>query len=84
MQQSKIQSGSFIRNSGGFTFQVALSETSATLYPIDDQESTSPKTMNRSIFDALVRNKNFDVVNNPNNVHERILTKQYASRFLTK
>ena len=82
MQIDQIQTGSFIRNSGGYTFHVTLTETSAHLYPIDDQESTSTKVLPIAIFKQLVKNKNFVTVKNPNNVNERILTRAYASRFL--
>jgi len=84
MQINQIKTGSFIRNSGGFTFHVTLTEKFAHLHPIDDNTSTSTKVLPIAVFNQLIRNHNFVTVTNPNNAHERILTKSYGSRLLTQ
>lgn len=84
MQINQISTGSFIRNSGGYTFHVTLTETSAHLYPVDDNTTSSTKVLPLAIFKQLVKNRNFVTVTNPNNAHERILTKAYGSRLLTQ
>jgi hypothetical protein len=83
MQINQIKTGSYIRNSGGFTFHVTLTEKFAHLYPIDDSTTTSTKVLPISVFNQLIRNHNFVTVTNPNNALERILTKSYGSRLLT-
>jgi hypothetical protein len=84
MQINQIQTGSFIRNSGGYTFHVTLTEKFAHLYPIDDNTTSSTKVLPLTVFLQLVKNRNFVTVTNPNNVNERILTRAYGSRLLTQ
>jgi hypothetical protein len=84
MQINQVKTGSFIRNSGGFTFHVTLTEKFAHLFPIDDSTTTSTKVLPITVFNQLVKNRNFVTVTNPNNVHERILTRSYGSRLLTQ
>jgi hypothetical protein len=84
MQINQIKTGSFIRNSGGYTFHVTLTEKFAHLYPVDDNTTSSTKVLPIAIFKQLVKNHNFVTVTNPNNVNERILTRAYGSRLLTQ
>ena len=84
MQINQIKTGSYIRNSGGYTFHVTLTEKFAHLYPVDDSQTTTTKVLPLTVFNQLVKNHNFVTVTNPNNVHERILTRAYGSRLLTQ
>ena len=84
MQINQIKTGSYIRNSGGYTFHVTLTEKFAHLYPIDDAQTATTKVLPLTVFNQLVKNHNFVTVTNPNNVHERILTRAYGSRLLTQ
>lgn len=84
MQNTKIQPGTFLRNSANFTFQVLATNdpNQLALKPIDHEGNT--KFFNRSVLEALYKNHNYVIVTNPNNWHEKFITKAYAQRLLIK
>jgi hypothetical protein len=85
--QNQIQHGTYIRNGFGVTFQVLFIDKNP------DHEVTFLKSLDNGkllqmpsiTFKALVKNKNFVTVKNPDSITERILGKQIgAERFLIK
>jgi hypothetical protein len=85
--QNQIQHGTYIRNGFGVTFQVLFIDKNI------DHEFTFLKDLDRDktlrmeskTFKALVKLKNYVIVNNPNSLTERLLGKQIGSeRFLVK
>jgi hypothetical protein len=85
--QNQIQHGTYIRNGFGVTFQVLFIDKNI------DHEFTFLKNLDESktlrmeskTFKALVKLKNYVIVNNPNSLTERLLGKQLGSeRFLIK
>ena len=85
--QNQIQHGTYIRNGFGVTFQVLFIDKNI------DHEFTFLKNLDNDktlrmeykTFKALVKLKNYVIVNNPNSLTERLLGKQLGSeRFLIK
>jgi hypothetical protein len=78
---NKPELNGYIRNSAGNTFQITeFTEERVGMKPYDFNGKSV--VMGRRVFDQMCKNKNFDTVNNPSNIHERMDTKQFASRFL--
>ena len=85
--QNQIQHGTYIRNGFGVTFQVLFIDKNIdhefTFLKNLDNEKTL--RMESKTFKALVKLKNYVIVNNPNSLTERLLGKQIGSeRFLVK
>jgi hypothetical protein len=85
--QNQIQHGTYIRNGFGVTFQVLFIDKNIDheftfLKNLDNDKTLR---MESKTFKALVKLKNYVIVNNPNSLTERLLGKQLGSeRFLIK
>ena len=85
--QNQIQHGTYIRNGFGVTFQVLFIDKNIDheftfLKNLDNDKTLR---MESKTLKALVKLKNYVIVNNPNSLTERLLGKQLGSeRFLIK
>ena len=85
--QNQIQHGTYIRNGFGVTFQILFIDKNIDheftfLKNLDNDKTLR---MESKTFKALVKLKNYVIVNNPNSLTERLLGKQLGSeRFLIK
>jgi hypothetical protein len=85
--QNQIQHGTYIRNGFGVTFQVLFIDKNVDheFTFLKDLDSDKTLRMESKTFKALVKNKNYVMVKNPNSLTERLLGKQIGSeRFLVK
>ena len=85
--QNQIQHGTYIRNGFGVTFQVLFIDKNIDhkFTFLKDLDRDKTLRMESKTFKALVKLKNYVIVNNPNSLTERLLGKQIGSeRFLVK
>ena len=74
--------GNYIRNGFGSIFQIiAITEKRIVL---KDFHTDRDLRMSTSVFEKMWKNKNYDLVRNPQSIREKIDTASIASRFLIK